>query len=203
MFIQMKTMEQMAREVIRSGHGLARTRDLLAAGVHPRVLYRMRDEGRILSLSRGLFQLPEEVPDEPDLSIVAQKIPSGVICLISALSFHGITTEIPAKVSVALRRGSEKPRLAYPPLRFFWMSGRAFEEGIERHPLNGATLSVYSAEKTLADCFKYRNKIGMDVVLEALKLYRERFRFDANRLMQYARVCRVESVMKPYLEAVL
>lgn len=197
----MKTMEQRAREVIRKGHGLARTCDLLSAGVHPRELYRMRDDGLLLSLSRGLFQLSDEVPDEPDLSVVAKKIPSGVICLISALSFHGITTEILPEISIALRRGSEKPRLAYPPLRFFWMSGKAFEEGVENHSLSGAQLAVYSAEKTLADCFKYRNKIGMDVVLEALKLYRERFKFDANRLMHYARVCRVESVMKPYLEA--
>lgn len=197
----MKTVEQKVIGVIRKGHGLARTRDLLAEGVHPRALYRMRDEGRIISLSNGLFQLPDEVPDGLDLAVAARKIPSGVVCLISALSFHQMTTEIPAAVYLALRRGSEKPRLSYPPVRFFWMSGRAFEEGIEHHPLNGATLAVYSAEKTLADCFKYRNKIGMDVVLEALKLYRERFRFDANRLMQYARICRVEPVMKPYLEA--
>ncbi len=197
----MKTMEQKAAETIRKCHGLARTGDLLAAGVHPQALYRLRDEGRLVSLSTGLFQLPDEVPDELDLAVVSKKIPNGVVCLISALSFHRITTEIPAAVYLALRRGSEKPRLTFPPVRFFWMSGRAFEEGIERHPLNGTTLSVYSAEKTLADCFKYRNKIGMDVVLEALKLYRERFRFDANRLMQYARTCRVESVMRPYLEA--
>ncbi len=197
----MKTMEQRAGEVIRSGHGLARTCDLLSAGVHPRALYRMRNKGTLLSLSRGLFQLPDEVPDEPDLSVVAKKIPSGVICLISALSFHRLTTEIPAEVSVALRRGSEKPRLAYPPMRFFWMSGQAFEEGVDSHSIGGAQLSVYCAEKTLADCFKFRNKIGMDVVLEALKLYRERCTLDASRLMHYARLCRVESVMKPYLEA--
>jgi len=199
----MKTPEQQVVDLIRRGHGLARTGELLAAGVHPRMLYRMRDEGRVLPVSRGLFQLPDEVPDEPDLSVVSRKIPGGVVCLISALSIHGITTEIPAFVSVALRRGSEKPRLSYPPVRFFWMSGCAFEEGVECHPLNGAQLAVYGVEKTLADCFKYRNKIGMDVVLEALKLYRERFRFDVNRLMQYARACRVELVMRPYLEAML
>jgi predicted transcriptional regulator of viral defense system len=131
------------------------------------------------------------------------KIPKGVICLISALSYHEITTEIPHQIYVALPRGAEPPRLDYPPLRIFWFSGPAFDEGIEDHVVDGIPVRVYSPEKTIADCFKYRNKIGLDVVLEALKFYRQRKRFKVDELMRYARVCRVEKVMRPYVEAVL
>jgi predicted transcriptional regulator of viral defense system len=139
----------------------------------------------------------------PDLATVAMKVTKGVICLISALSYHEMTTEIPHEIYLALPRGAEPPRLDYPPLRIFWFSGPAFEEGIERHDVDGRPMQVYSPEKTLVDCFKYRNKIGLDVVLEALKLYRQRKRFKADTLVYFARICRVEKVMRPYLEATL
>jgi predicted transcriptional regulator of viral defense system len=199
----MTATEQSVIEVIRQGGGMARTRDMLASGVHPSVLYRMRDEGSIECVSRGLYQLPGQVLDEPDLATVFKKIPHGVACLISALSIHEITTEIPHAVFVALQRGAEKPRINYPPVRFFWMSGAAYSEGVEIQNKGGVEVPVYSVEKTLADCFKYRNKIGMDVVLEALKFYRERHRFDGNKIMHYAKICRVEKIMRPYLEASL
>jgi predicted transcriptional regulator of viral defense system len=139
----------------------------------------------------------------PDLAIIAMKIPKGVICLISALSYHEITTEIPHEVYLALPRGTEPPRLDYPPLRVFRFGRYAFEEGIEQHDVDGVLMRVYSPEKTLADCFKYRNKIGIDVALEALKNYRRRKQFNVDELMHYARVCRVERVMRPYVEATL
>ena len=199
----MTTAEQKVADVIKQHGGMARTRDMLANGVHPRVLYRMRDEGSITCVSRGLYQLSGQVLDEPDLAAVFKKIPNGVACLISALSIHEITTEIPHAVFVALQRGSEKPRIDHPPVRFFWMSGAAYSEGVEIQKKSGVEVPVFCVEKTLADCFKYRNKIGMDVVLEAFKLYRERYRFDGNKLMRYARICRVEKIMRPYLEASL
>ena len=199
----MTTAEKKVIELIEKNGGMARTRDFLAKGVHPRVLYCMRDEGSIECISRGLYQLPGQVLDEPDLAAVFTKIPHGVACLVSALSIHEITTEIPHAVFVALQRGAEKPRMEYPPVRFYWMSGAAFSEGIEIHKKGSVSIPVYCVEKTLADCFKYRNKIGMDVVLEALKFYRERHRFDGNKIMHYARICRVENVMRPYLEAVI
>ncbi len=199
----MTTAEKKVIDVINKNGGMARTRDFLANGVHPRMLYRMRDEGSVECLSRGLYQLTGQVLDSPDLAAVFTKIPHGVACLISALSIHEITTEIPHAVFVALPRGAEKPRMEHPPVRFFWMSGAAFSEGIEIQQKGGVKIPVYCVEKTLADCFKYRNKIGMDVVLEALRFYRERHRFDGNKIMHYARVCRVENVMRPYLEASL
>ena len=139
----------------------------------------------------------------PDLVTVALKVPKGVICLISALSWHEMTSEIPHEIYLALPRGAEPPRLAYPPLRIFWFQGDAFEEGAEEHDMDGIRVRIYSPEKTLADSFKYRNKIGLDVVLEALKLYRQRKRLKVDELMHFARICRVEKVMRPYLEATL
>ena len=126
-----------------------------------------------------------------------------MLCLISALSYHDMTTQIPHEIHLALPRGAEPPRLEYPPLRIFWFSGKAYSEGIETSIMDGVEIRVYSPEKTLADCFKYRNKIGMDTVLEALKFYRQRKKMRVDRLMHYARICRVENVMRPYLEASL
>jgi len=199
----MKAADKKMIELIQDNGGLARTRDLLAGGIHPRDLYRMRDEGALECISRGLYQIAGQIPDDPDLATICRKIPEGVICLISALSIHEITTEIPRSVNVALKRGAEKPRIDYPPVQYYWMSGAAFTAGVEKHDIGGFDVPVYCVEKTLADCFKYRNKIGMDVVLEALKFYRERCRFDGTRIMHFAKICRVDNIMRPYLEATL
>lgn len=164
----------------------------------------MRDAGMLERLDRGLYRLSDLPPlSDPDLVTVASKIPKGVICLISALHFHGITTQIPHAVSIAVRRGTEPPRLDYLPIRLYWFSGEAFTSGIELHTIDKTPVRVYSAEKTLADCFKYRNKIGMDTVLEALTLYRDQQKTKPRKLIEYAKVCRVEKIMRPYLEALL
>lgn len=182
--------------------GILRTGEALHHGIHQRTLYAMRDSGVLERLDRGLYRLADLPPlSDPDLVTVARKIPQGVICLISALSFHELTTQIPHAVYVALKRGAEAPRLAYPPVRKFWFSGEAFTAGIEQHEIDGATVRVYSVEKTLADCFKYRNKIGMNTVLEALTFYRERKKPRLMELNQFARICRVEKIMRPYIEA--
>ena len=197
------SFEKERRAFSQSG-GLLRTGAALRAGIHPRTLYDMRDEGVVEELSRGLYRLADlPALSNPDLVTVALKIPAGVVCLISALAYHEITTQIPHKVHLALPRGTEPPRLKRPPLRVFWFTGRSFTEGIETHKVDGIRLRVYSPEKTLADCFKYRNKLGLDTVLEALRLYRSRKRPNVDELMKFARVCRVEKVMRPYLEALL
>jgi predicted transcriptional regulator of viral defense system len=173
-------------------------------GIHPRTLYRMRDDGIIVQWSRGLYRLAGLPPvSNPDLVLVALKVPSGVICLISALAFHDLTTQVPHVVHVALERDSEPPRLDYPPLKIYWFTGTAFSEGIEIHSIDDVSVRVYSVEKAIVDCFKYRNKLGLDVALEALKRYRERGKMDIESLLRSARACRVENVMKPYLEALL
>jgi predicted transcriptional regulator of viral defense system len=126
-----------------------------------------------------------------------------VICLISALAFHDLTTQIPHEVYLAIARDSEPPRLDYPPLRVFRFGERAYAAGVETHDLDGTPVRIYSREKTLADCFKYRNKIGFDTALEALKRYRQQGRIDAEALLKHAQACRVANVLRPYLEAIL
>ncbi|MDZ7769693.1 MAG: type IV toxin-antitoxin system AbiEi family antitoxin domain-containing protein [Woeseiaceae bacterium] len=192
------------RRAFRRGGGILRTGEALDQGIHPRTLYAMRDAGLLERLDRGLYRLTDLPPlSDPDIVTVANKIPRGVICLISALHFHDITTQIPHEVSIAVSRGTEPPRLDYPPIRLYWFSGAAFTAGIETHRIDRTPVQIYSAEKTLADCFKYRNKIGMDTVLEALTLYRDQHKSKPRKLIEYAKVCRVEKVMRPYLEALL
>jgi predicted transcriptional regulator of viral defense system len=192
------------RRAFRRGGGILRTGEALDQGIHPRTLYAMRDAGLLERLDRGLYRLTDLPPlSDPDMVTVAKKIPRGVICLISALHFHDITTQIPHEVSIAVSRGTEPPRLDYPPIRLYWFSGAAFSAGIETHRIDRTPIQIYSAEKTLADCFKYRNKIGMDTVLEALTRYRDQHKPKPRKLIEYAKVCRVEKVMRPYLEALL
>ncbi len=193
-----------ALEAFRAAGGLLRTRDALKAGIHPRTLYELRDEGRIEQMSRGLFRLADAPPlGEPDLVTVAIKVPDGVLCLISALAWHKLTTQIPHEIYVAIPRNAEPPRIDYPPVRHFWFSGDAYSTGIEVHTVDDVKIRVYSREKTLADCFKYRNRIGLDTVLEALKAYRQSGSVNVESLMHFAGICRVKRVMTPYLEAVL
>ena len=193
-----------ATRLFRQAGGTLRTRDALSLGIHQRTLYALRDTGVIERLGRGLYRLADLPPlDNPDLVPIAHKIPNAVICLISALAFHELTTQIPHAVYIALKRGTEPPRLEHPPLRIFWFTGEAFTEGVEDHKIDGSVIHIYEQEKTLADCFKYRNKIGMDTVLEALNLYREKKGFDPVKLMHYAQICRVEKVIRPYLESLL
>jgi len=177
--------------------------EALAAGLNRRSLYALRDAGTITQLSRGVYRLAS-LPEleAPDLVTVATRIPTGVVCLISALAYHDLTTQIPHAVDIALPRGAEKPRIEYPPVSFHWFSGSAFTSGIETPTVDGKKLRVYSAEKSVADAFKYRSKLGLDVALEALRTWRARRGAVVERLLEQARVCRVERVMRPYLEAV-
>jgi len=193
-----------AATIFENHGGILRTAQALKAGIHPKTLYAMRDSGVLEMISRGVFRLSDSPPlSNPDLVTVAARVPSGVICLISALSFHEITTQIPHDVHVALPRGAEEPRLDYPPIRTYRFTGEAFTAGVDAYDLDGVSISIYSPEKTLADCFKFRNKVGLDTVVEAIRFYRERRSIKVDDLMRYAKICRVNRVMRPYLEAIL
>ena len=178
--------------------------DAIRAGIHRRTLYAMREEGQIEVLARGLYRLADLPPlGSPDLVTVAAKIPQAVVCLISALAFHELTTQIPHEVWIAIPRNSEPPRLEYPPIRVIRLSAPAYDAGVETHKLDGTNLKVYSREKTLADCFKHRNDVGLDVVLEAIRQYKSQRRVDVDAILRFATICRVGRVARPYLESIL
>jgi predicted transcriptional regulator of viral defense system len=178
--------------------------DAARAGIHSQQLTRLVAKGVLGRVARGRYQLTDRpVSEHHGLVLVAGAAPRGVICLLSALSFHGIGTQLPAEVWLAVERGTRAPTLAQPPVRIVRPSGAAFTEGIERHRLEGQTVRVYSVAKTLADLFKWRNRVGLDVALEALReAWRER-RFTIEDLDRAARACRVERIMRPYVEAVI
>ncbi|MBI3900000.1 MAG: type IV toxin-antitoxin system AbiEi family antitoxin domain-containing protein [Gammaproteobacteria bacterium] len=179
-------------------------RELGAAGVHRQVLTRLVEVGELERVIRGVYRLPDHpLTEHHGLVMASAAVPHGVICLLSALQFHEIGTQIPSEVWIAIDRRARRPALKYPPLRIQRYSGAALSEGIESHRIEGRTVRVYNAAKTVADCFKYRNKIGIDVVLEALREAWRARRFTMDELNRYARICRVDRVMRPYLEALV
>jgi len=184
-------------------YGWLRASDLADAGVPRVMLTRMAASGQLERAARGLYRLPDSGSSEHEgLVTVASKVPQAVVCLLSALQFHGLTTQLPWQVWIAMPRGSHVPRLEYPPIRMVQFTGEAYTQGIETHERDGVKLHVYSVAKTVADCFKHRNKIGMDVALEALKDARAQGRASFDDLWRCAKVCRVSNVMRPYMEAV-
>lgn len=193
-----------AIEIFTAHKGILKTSQALALGISPRTLYAMRDAGLIRQISRGVYQLAaQEPPGNPDLVSVALRIPKAVICLISALYFYGLTTQIPHKVYIALPQAAEKPRLDFPPLDIVWLSGKSYNAGIIEQQVDSVPIKIYSREKTIADCFKFRTKIGIDVALEALKDYIKTPGREIDELLSYARIDRVEKLISRYLEALL
>ena len=194
--------EARVRDAFRRAGGILRTAQALRAGVHPRDLYALRDAGVLEEVSRGVYRLADLPPfAEPDLATVALRVPKAVIALVSALHFHGLTTEIPHEVSVALPQGTSRPRLDWPPLRVYWFSGSMFTSGIETHERDGVHLRVYGAAKTVADCFKFRNRLGIQVAVDALRTGIAERKITPAELLRAARTCRVAQIVRPYLEA--
>lgn len=200
----MKDRFERAISIFRDNNSMMRTRDAISAGIHPDTLYSMRQRGIIQQVSRGLYRLTDgAIPDNPDIVTVSMKIPGGVICLISALSFYELTLQIPHEVYVALLKGAEQPRLEYPPVRIFRFTGDAFNQGIEIKHIDNIPVKMYSMEKTIADIFKFRNRIGLDTATEALRAYMERKDRSIDKLMHYADICRVSRIIRPYIEALI
>jgi len=197
-------IQEKAKSIFLRNGGILRAKEAIDAGIHPRTLYQLLDIGAIVRLCRGIYRLASlEQLGNPDFISVSKRVPDSVICLISALAFYDITTQIPHEIHIAIERESRSPRIKYPPVRIFKFKGKAFTEGVQNNRIDGYSVHIYSPEKTLADCFKYRNKIGMDTVIEALKLYSERKKVKVNELIYYSKICRVEKVMRPYLESII
>lgn len=183
--------------------GLARPRDLAAHGIFRAQLSRLVREGLVYRQARGIYVVATHAPTaEHALAQVAKRIPQGVFCLITALRFHGLTTQAAPEVWVALPEKARRPRLDYPRLRIVRFSGPSRTEGIEEYVVEGVTLRVYSPAKTVADCFKYRNKVGVDLAVEALRDFSRKHRGGADDLARFARICRVSRVMQPYLDSI-
>jgi predicted transcriptional regulator of viral defense system len=185
-------------------HGMIRVRDAIARGIHPEYLRRLCERGLLIKMSRGIY-MSTDSDTSPNIGIaqVAKRVPNGVMCLLSALQFHNIGTQSPFEVWIAIDRKASKPKIDYPPIRVVRFSAKALTEGIETHCIEGVKVKIYNKEKTVADCFKYRNKIGLDIALEALKDCRQRKPCTTNLLWEYAKICRVSNVITPYLEATL
>ncbi len=188
---------------LASRKGLLRASDLDAIEAPRVVLTRLTAAGLLDKVGRGLYRLPSHPGSEHEgLATVATKVPQAVFCLLTALQFHELTTQLPRQIWIAMPRGSHVPRIAYPPIKMVQMTDGVYSEGIETVERDGVKLRVYGIAKTVADCFKHRNKIGLDVALEALKDVHAKRRATADDLWRYAKICRVANIMRPYLEAV-
>jgi len=198
-----KTFE-IAKKIFKENNGILRTGKAKRLGIDEVILIQMCNEGLLVKESRGLYRLADLPPlSNPDLVQIAIRIPNSVICLISALGFYQLTTQIPYKVYIALPREVKAPRIDYPPLDIVYLSKKPYSAGIEEYNLDGIKVRIYSREKTIADCFKFRNKIGMDIALEALKDYLRQPNRDIQSILDYARINRVEKIIRPYLQAAL
>jgi predicted transcriptional regulator of viral defense system len=200
----MISAREKAIELIKQRGGIIRTGEALGIGIHRRTLYSLRDEGLIIPVTRGLFRLADvEVPAQVDIVDVAKKVPKGVICLLSALAFHELTTQIPQEVWLAVARKARKPQIEYPPVRVFHFSGSSFTRGIEIYKIMEHEVRVYSPAKTVIDCFRWQDMVGLDVAIESAKDYLKRRDSSPSELMEYAKACKVEKIVRPYLEALL
>ena len=197
----MDTASERLLDLVRN-QGLVRPRDLAPLGIPRVALTRAVRRGQLERIGRGLYGLPgRPVSAHGALAEVARRVPKGVVCLLSALRFHGLTTQAPFEVWLAIDNKAIAPKLDYPPLRIVRFSGAALTEGVEEQVVDGVTVRVTGVAKTVADCFKYRNKIGLDVALEALREAWGEKRMTSEDLWRYAKVCRVANVMRPYMES--
>jgi predicted transcriptional regulator of viral defense system len=200
-------MQKRSEELVnffKSNSGIVRFSAILKAGFHPDLLKSLEKEKRVEKIARGLYRLANyDFGGHPDLVIASFQAPRGVICLISALSFHEATVEIPKYVDIAIPRATHTYRIKYPPVRFYHFDPKAWKVGVEEHKIGGYKIKVYNLAKTIADCFKFRNKIGMNVTRESLKVAITEKNIRPNEIMQYAKICRVDGIIKPILEAML
>ena len=184
--------------------GVVRAREIRQAGLHSEYLRRLCEKGLLIRSGRGLYISADcDVTELHDFAQAAKRVPHGVICLLSALVYHHIGTQNPHQIWMAVDRRARKPKVDFPPLRIFRFSGQAMDLGVEEKVVEGVPVRIYNPAKTVADCFKYRNKIGLDVALEALKECLRERKCTSDELWHFAQVCRVAKIMRPYMEAMI
>ena len=198
----MSTPAQVIRNLARE-KGLVRLRDAKARGIHPEYLRRLASQGELERVGRGLYALPDaEITEHHSLAEVAARVPQGVVCLLTALRVHQLGSQNPKDIWIAIDRKAALPRLKYQPLRVVRFTKQALTQGVEKRRIEGVTVRLTTSARTVVDCFKYRNKIGLDVALEALRAYRRQKDFKLDEIWKYATLQRVARVMKPYLEMI-
>ncbi|PIP11899.1 MAG: transcriptional regulator [bacterium (Candidatus Stahlbacteria) CG08_land_8_20_14_0_20_40_26] len=198
----MRTRELMS--FFQKQGGVVRFSAILKAGFHPDSLIALEKEGKVERIALGLYRVVDYEPgSHPDLVIASLQAPRGVICLLSALSFYEATSEIPKYVDIAIPQGTHANRIKYPPVKFYRFAPEVWKVGIEEYKLEGHKIRVYNLAKTIADCFKFRNRIGINTALEALKVAVTEKGTKPKEIMQYAKICRVDNIIKPRLEAML
>ena len=197
------TQRSLALDLLRS-NGMLRLRDFIAEKIEPETVARLVRDGQVIRTTRGLYQLPNAPVDAAhSLAEAALLVPKGIVCLISALQFHGLTLQMPSTVWMAIERTAWKPNISYPPLRFVRFSGWAMTEGVERYPIESAKVRLTNPPRTIVDCFRYRNKIGIDVAMEGLRQGIRQRKCTPDQLWRYAKKARVWTVMRPYVETVV
>jgi len=200
----MSTKEKKFIEFLKKKGGMVSYKEIIKAGFNKAFLKDNLNSGRIQKVDRALYRLSDDFTlSNPDLVAVSIKVSKGVVCLISALAFHEATTEIPHRINIAIPRGAWANKINYPPVKFYHFASKAWEAGIEKHEIEEYQIKVYSLAKTVADCFKFRNKIGIDVAREALKTAITEKGVQPKEIMKYAEICRVDNIIKPILEAML
>lgn len=200
----MQTKTHNLIKYFQNNGGVARFSGILKAGFHPDSLAVLEKNGKIEKISRGLYRLTDYIPgSHPDFVSASLQAPRGIICLISALAFHEVTNEIPKYVDIAIPRNTHANRIKYPPVRFYQFAPQAWEAGIGEHKIDGHIIRVYSLAKTIVDCFKFRNKIGVNIARDALKAAITEKNISPKEIMRYAKICRVDNIIKPIMEAII
>lgn len=200
----MNKKDERIYKVFKKYKGFVRTKDILAAGIHTRNIKRLRDAGQIIRVKRGLYRLAN-IPLISNQGFVdlARAVPGGVICLLSALSYYELTTFNPSVILMAICRGSRKPKINYPPVEFYHFSKKQFKAGINKAKIKGHEIRIYNPEKTICDCFRYRNKLGLDIAKEGLSEYLKRKDRNLEKLLEYAEICRIKPLLQTWLNAMI
>jgi len=200
----MKKKDERMYEVFKTHKGFARTKDILAAGVHTRNIKRAREKGQVIQVKRGFYRLAE-IPliSNQGFLDLARAVPEGVICLLSALAYYELTTFNPSVIAMAICRGSRKPKIEYPPVEFYHFSKKQFEAGINKIKIKSHEIRIYGPEKTICDCFRYRNKLGIDITKEGLSEYLKRKDRSLEKLLEYAEICRIKPLLQTWLNAMI
>lgn len=192
------------QQVLELGHnvGVIRAKDAASIGIHPEYLKRLEQQGLLIRSARGVYTFTDgEITESHSLVEAVKRVQKGIVCLLSALSFYNLTTQAPFEVWLTIPQKARAPKEDMLPLRIIYMSGKALESGIEEHEIEGVCVPVYCVAKTVVDCFKFRNKIGLDVAIEALRECLNQKRCTIDEIWHYAKICRMQNVMRPYLES--